>query len=140
MNDRVRMLRIWQAQNQMQRQKYRAPLGEEGGDGDTVEGGRGHAGFGAEGLAWRPAEVADNHTISLGLARPCVPIRICLKNLLLEAIRSLFSVPVGMSTRNHSENRRKKKNSKNSRPGNEGREKSRGTASGRKLCRGAAKT
>ena len=51
MNDRVRMLRIWQAQNQMQRQKYRAPLGEEGGDGDTVERWAGHAArFGAGGL------------------------------------------------------------------------------------------
>lgn len=51
-------------------------------------------GFGAEGL--EAAEVADNHTISWGLARPLrATSRICLKNLLLEAIRSLFSVPLG---------------------------------------------
>lgn len=63
-------------------------LGEEGGDGDTVERWAGRAArFGAEGL-----ESADNRTISLGLGKtPAYPSRVCLKNLLPEAIRHFLS-------------------------------------------------
>lgn len=60
--------------------------------------------------AWRPAEVADNHTISLGLGKtPAYPSRICLKNLLLEAIRSLFSVPLGVNQKSLGEQKEEEK-------------------------------
>jgi len=66
MNDRVRMLRIWQAQNQMQRQKYRAPSARKEGMGTQLRGGRGTLpGLGLR--AWKRLTMAPS---PWGLARP----------------------------------------------------------------------
>ena len=60
--------------------------------------------------AWRPAKAADNHTISLGLSKtPAYPSHVCLKNLLPETIRSLFSVPLGVNQKSLGEQKEEEK-------------------------------
>ena len=60
--------------------------------------------------AWRPAKAADNHTISLGLSKtPAYPSHVCLKNLLPETIRSLFSVPLGVNQKSFGEQKEEEK-------------------------------